>query len=97
MATDVKRIQLSVDPQVLNEGDRYLKSMGLTRSTVFSLLYKAIIQDGKLPFTPKASKRDIELEKLGDALQGAIDDGMTKKSNMTNEEVKRMIMNDEEW
>lgn len=40
--------------------------------------------------------REEALVKLGEALQAAIDCGITKKSDMTSEEVKQMLADDDQ-
>ena len=97
MAENVRRLQVSMNKQLADKGEEYIKAMGLNRNTVFSMLYQAIVNQGKLPFTPQVSERELAIQHTTEMLRQAIDDGQLKEYDMTDEEMKEMWNDDEEW
>ena len=52
MAVQKKRIQVQVDNELADDTEQVLERLGLTPTTVITMLYKRIVATGALPFKP---------------------------------------------
>lgn len=50
LTTNKKRVQIQVDQELANETEQILQELGLTPTTVVTMLYKRIAANGSLPF-----------------------------------------------
>lgn len=91
------RIQVSLDKDLKDQAESYIKMMGLNRTTVISALYQAIITQRKLPFNPQVSQHQITLQEADQAMKQAVKSGSIKRKKLAPNQVKELMLNDEEW
>lgn len=72
MAVNSVKVQANVDQQTANEANAILDSLGLTPTSAINALYKAIVNQGGIPFDMKLSREQqlaLEIQKAADDAQ----------------------------